>query len=431
MARRTLFVIVSVLLAGLALATPAGAQHPLTRGLAATPSQAPLSLHRRGVGGEGDLQQQPTPNPITLVGLQVDSFYPDYIDFSITVASGEANISSASIFRRVGIEGPFEQTLVTLFEHARQTTITSRFVVGNYLFPPFTPITYYWRVRDLADNELTTVPITILFDDHSRDWKQIDDGLVIVHWYDYDEAFGQNLSRIAGDAYKRLLEFFGVRPTFKPRVILLNSQVDFGQFQSFGVELPNVGGQYVPGLGLTLQLIEPGFPDTWLESVVPHELSHLVSDLYYAAGSGLPIFLEEGLATYNEAINRERFLEYVRQMAALGYLISLSDLPAAIRSADVDVAILAYRESASVFAFIVERWGVEKLPAFLGAFTKPGVRFEDALTATFGMNLDTFEREWKIWLGLNLPTFTPAPTATLTPTPLAAATPTPAPVVQR
>ncbi|MCZ7542483.1 MAG: peptidase MA family metallohydrolase [Anaerolineae bacterium] len=355
------------------------------------------------------------------------SAYPDYIDFAITVASSEANISNATIYRRVGIDGPFEPSIVTVFERARRTTISSRFVVGNYLFPPFTPVTYYWRVRDLQNNELTTAPITVLFEDTSHNWRSIDDGLVVVHWYDFDEAFGQNLSRIAGDAYKRLLAFFGVRPTYKPRVVLLNSQHDFGQFQSFGVELPNVGGQYIPGLGLTLQLIEPGYPDTWLPSVVPHELSHLVSDLYYTTGPGLPIWLEEGLATYNEAINRAAALEHVREMAALGYLIALADLPAAIRSANVNIAILAYRESASVFEFIVARWGAESLPGFLGRFDEPGMTFEDAVRVSFDMDVGTFEREWKVWLGLDLPTFTPAPTQTphVTRTPVPTVTVTP------
>lgn len=357
-------------------------------------------------------RQQPTPNPITLADLKVVSTYPDYIDFQITVSSSEADISNAAIYRRIGVDGPFEPAIVTAFQRAPQTTINSRLVVGNYLFPPFTPITYYWEVSDLRNNELRTLPITVLFEDATRNWQQIDDGFVVVHWYDHDEAFGRALSRIAGDAYDRLAAFFGVRVTYKPRVILLNSHADFAQFQSFGRELPNVGGMYMPGLGLTVQLLEPGYPAGWLESVVPHELSHLVSDHYYPLGAGLPLFLEEGLATYNEAINRETFMAQVRDAARLGWLIPFSQLPDAIRSADVDTAILAYRESASIFGFIVDQWGVGALPAFLAAFRAPDVSLDAAVTSSFGVTLEAFERAWLVWLGLNLPTLTPLPTAT-------------------
>ena len=364
----------------------------------------------------GEAAPQATPPPIQLIDLQVVSAYPEYLDFSITVASAESKISSAAIYRRIGLEGAFEPAIVSVFERAQQTTITSRMIVEGFVFPPFTPITYYWRVRDFYNNELTTVPITITFDDYSRNWQQIDDGLLIVHWYDYDLAFGQNLSRIAGDAYKRLLEFFGVRPHFKPRVIVLNSQADYNEFQSYRREQPNIGGQYIPGYGLTLQLVEPHYPESWLHVVVPHELSHLVSDLRYPPGTGLPVFLEEGLATYNEVVNRASHLAQVQEAARANALIPITDLDRAVRSPDPDTINFAYQQSATLFEFIVTRWGAGSLPTFLAVFAEPGVSFEDALIAAFGITLPAFEREWQMWLGVDLPTLTPAATRDYAPT---------------
>jgi hypothetical protein len=361
-------------------------------------------------GGE----RQPTPSPITVIEAQVTSVYPDYIDFQITAASSEAIINRAAFFRRVGTDGPFESTLVTSFAHAERTTINNRLVVGNYLFPPFTPITYYWRIRDLNDNELYTLPITVLFQDNTRPWHELDDGHVIVNWYDHPDGFGRELLAIAGDAYNRLVAFFGVAPPYKPRVVLLNSRADFDQFQSFGIEQPHVGGQYLPGYGLTLQLMEASYAHEWLQSVVPHELSHLISDAYYPAGAGLPLFLEEGLATYNEAVNRQSFLEQAQELARANSLLSLAELSDAVRSPDLDTTVIAYHESSTIFQFIVARWGAESLPAFLTAFRQPDISLEDALPATFGVDLPTFEREWMVWLGASLPTLTPRPAATAT-----------------
>ena len=363
--------------------------------LAAWASPAPRTWAAKGA-------RQPTPGPISVIEVQVTSVYPDYIDFQITVASSEAIINRAAFFRRIGMDGPFESSLVTSFAHAERTTINNRLVVGNYLFPPFTPITYYWRVRDLNDNELYTLPITVLFEDKTRPWQQLDDGHVIVNWYDYPDDFGRDLLTIAGDAYNRLVTFFGVAPPYKPRVVLLNSRADFDQFQSFGIEQPNVGGQYIPGYGLTLQLMEASYAPEWLQSVVPHELSHLISDAYYPPGAGLPLFLEEGLATYNEAINRQAFLEQTQELAHANRLIPLAELSGAVRSPDLDTTVCAYQESSTTF---------------LAAFRQPDVRLEDAVLATFGVDLPTFERAWAIWLGAPLPTLTPLPSATVAPMP--------------
>ena len=171
-------------------------------------------------------------------------------------------------------------------------------------------------------------------------------------------------------------------------------------------------GRYFPGHNITVNLVTQDMPHQVYAETLAHELSHLYSDNFYVGYSRIPLWLEEGLATYNELAQHQSKLVMVQLAAARGNLVPFIDLPAAIRDFDIGVTNLAYAESATIFQFIVDHWGETQLADFLNAFRRT-TSLDNVTTQIFGLNSADFELAWRTWLGFpveEVPQLWPTPT---------------------
>ena len=159
-----------------------------------------------------------------------------------------------------------------------------------------------------------------------------------------------------------------------------------------------VVGRYFPGHNITVNLVTEEMDRELIMDTLAHELSHLYSYNYYVGVARLPLWLEEGLATFNEGEDLRDELRQVQMAAASGDLVPFIDLPVAIRDSNIYITNLAYSEGATIFAYIHERWGQAAVADFLGAFRRT-TNVGDVTLNIFGQTLPEFEMGWRAWLG--------------------------------
>ena len=148
-------------------------------------------------------------------------------------------------------------------------------------------------------------------------------------------------------------------------------------------------------IGVALVSIQPG-PEQHLEidRQIPHEVAHLL--LYQAFGDGytnLPIWLNEGFASYNERTPDPDYLRSVQQAAASGSLIPFSDLCNSFPT-DAAEASLAYAQASSFVDYLYKEFGAAAIQNLIADYAS-GLSCENGTTAALGSSLNQLDRVWK------------------------------------
>jgi hypothetical protein len=132
-----------------------------------------------------------------------------------------------------------------------------------------------------------------------------------------------------------------------------------------------------------------------------HEMSHLV--IHQATKNpfgGLPVWLDEGIAVYNE--NRDNLDEDFRgtfeRAVEEDQLMTLRSLSSPFPGDPLE-ANLAYGQSGAVVKYIVDTYGSEAMAELLAIFAE-GALYDEALEQTLGVNTDELDNGFRASLGL-------------------------------
>jgi len=348
---------------------------------------------------------------IQILAEDVTVRYPRSINFDLSATSATAPITSVQLLWQVGPESAFNVQTLNI-RAAQQVDVAFPLNAQFLSIPPFGQVSYRWQIRDEQGHELITENRTIEYEDTRNDWQELSNDHLRMLWYNYDDAFAADLFSIVDDAYDRLATAFGVELARKPTIVIYSDRQAFAEFQGMMNNVEFVIGRYFPGHNITVNLVTEDMSRQVYAETLAHELSHLYSDNFYVGFSRIPLWLEEGLATYNESASHQSKLVMVQLAAARDNLVPFIDLPAAIRASDIGVTNLAYAESATVFQFIVDRWGEDRLAEFLSAFRQT-TSLDSVATQVLGLSSVDFELAWRDWLGFpveEVPQLWPTPT---------------------
>lgn len=130
-----------------------------------------------------------------------------------------------------------------------------------------------------------------------------------------------------------------------------------------------------------------------LDTVLPHELTHVIHREYVREGTPLPLWLLEGLACANEFAGKDRRFGMARSALATGKLIPLNHLTAFRNYPRGEAVGLYYAESLTLVEFILDRFGHEGL-AQLHKKLRGTEEFDKLVKRAFKMDYDEFERDW-------------------------------------
>ena len=165
----------------------------------------------------------------------------------------------------------------------------------------------------------------------------------------------------------------------------------------------NVGGEAHADIRTMFALITPAeINDSWVSTVVPHELTHLVFDTatknpYHEP----PHWLNEGLAVYLSEGYASSYRNQVESAAKDGSIMPLDGLVGAFPTTR-DRFFLAYGESVSAVDWIVANKGRDALIALIRSYAD-GVSDDAAFKSALGLDTAAFQQAWLGSVGAQAP----------------------------
>lgn len=285
---------------------------------------------------------------------------------------------------------------------AGTTTLRYELDAADGALTPNTTYVGRWRLT-YADGSRTLGPaVRATYRDTRFDWRTRTGSTVRIHWYEGDARFGERALAIAERAIASSSALLGVTETRMVDFFVYADESAFYDALGPGTR-ENVGGQAVPELRTLFALITPDSIDaSWVATVIPHELSHLVfdtavrNDYHYP-----PSWLNEGLAVYLAQGYDRGDRRLVRAAVADGTLMPLEALTGQFPTT-YEMFSLAYAESASAVDFAVREYGRPALVTLIRSY-RSGVSDDDALRSAFGVDLAGFQAAWLDDLGAAAP----------------------------
>lgn len=348
-------------------------------------------------------------DPIQVDESTWDGNFRDYLTFSLQTQSN-AEITDVDLFYR--IVGQIA-TSRNSAEFTPGNTVSAQFTIdqtepGNYM-PPGTDVEYWWKITDADGNELKTEKQTLTFLDNRHDWDMRQNDRLTLYWYQGGDSFGDALFKRADEALDTLETDIGISLENPIKIFIYANHNDLLQAISTGAQ-EWTGGQAFAEHGVVVIGVSPSQLD-WGLGAMTHEMTHLV--IHQATDNpfgGLPRWLDEGIAVYNE--NQEEldddFKPVFDRAVANDNLMTLRTLSSPF-PADPMEANLAYGQSGAVVKFIVDTYGSEAMANLLNIFAD-GALYDEALEQALNTNTDGLDNAFRKSLNLPpLPGVEPAP----------------------
>lgn len=161
--------------------------------------------------------------------------------------------------------------------------------------------------------------------------------------------------------------------------------------------------QWAEGVASSRQRVIRTFPSAhgFFDSTLPHELGHIIFREFIGFKAQVPLWLEEGIAMYQEKARRWGAHDAVRKALKDGTFMSLNDMTGFELSGRMDTAMvqLFYAESASLVNYLLDELGEQRF-INLCRKLKDGGPFDWAFTSVYVRfkNLDDFNKAWVAYL---------------------------------
>jgi hypothetical protein len=283
------------------------------------------------------------------------------------------------------------------------STVEAKFTIDqtkpeNYM-PPGTELQYWWKIVDEAGNELRTEKQKILYLDNRYEWQKLQNERVTLYWYQGNDRFGQTLFDRANLALDTLASDIGITLKDPIKVFIYGNHRDLlGALSASAQEW--TGGQAFTTYGVVAIGVEPEQLE-WGLRAMTHEMSHLV--IHQATDNpyrGLPRWLDEGIAVYNEDPHElvSDFKPLFDQAVEYNQLMTLRSLASPF-PADPVQANLAYGQSGAVVKFIISNYGSEAMAKLLSIFAE-GALDDEALQTALGVDTDSLDNAFRVSLKL-------------------------------
>jgi len=316
--------------------------------------------------------QSAAQDPIQITDQNANLDFRDQLTFNLS-AESQAEITEVDHFYRVAGQ------LATARNEAKftpGTSIEAQYVIDQAdttdpsytYFPPGTELEYWWKITDADGNELRTEKETVTYLDNRYDWQTLENERLTLYWYDGGEDFGQALFDRANVALDTLETDIGIALEDPIKIFIYSGHQDLLNALSVTAQ-EWTGGVAYTEFGVVVIGIHPGQLD-WGLNAMTHEMTHLV--IHQATDNpftGLPRWLDEGIAVYNENQDEldEDFRPVFERAVTDNSLMTLRTLSSPF-PADPVQANLAYGQSGAVVKFIIDQYGSDAMAELLAIF---------------------------------------------------------------
>lgn len=314
-----------------------------------------------------------------------------------------------------GALGPNVTEVATPTGTGSQTLHYALDLADGHIYPN-TRISAQWRLTFGSASELGPTA-SLLYADTRFQWKTKTGSLVTIHWYEGDDAFGARALAIAEKGVATAEAAFGVTETEPIDFFVYAEQAPFYDALGPGTR-ENVGGEALADIRTLFALITPDEVDaSWVSTVIPHELTHLVFNTAVKNPYHFPPrWLNEGLAVYLSQGYDSDDQGRVSDAASSGGIMPLTALIGQFPT-NADRFYLAYAESVASVDYLIRTYGKAAVDRLVAAYAT-GVTDDAAFQAAIGMTMSAFDTAWQQSVHARTPTKTgpqPAPAGPLPP----------------
>jgi hypothetical protein len=340
-------------------------------------------------------------DPVTFGSPTSSSKFGASLEFSQPVTLAAAPTRVELLLQTPGAAGPNVIDVPQPTASGDQTLRFSIDLAEGHIYPN-TTFVGRWRVTDSSGKTWLGPARTQVYADDRLAWNTLDGAVVRAHWYEGNAAFGRRVLQIGDTAIAETSKLLGVTETEPIDFYVYADQDKFYDALGPGAR-ENVGGEAHADIRTMFALISPAeIGASWVETVVPHELTHLVfataiANPYHEP----PHWLNEGLAVYLSEGYAPSYRNAVEGAVRGDSIIPLAGLVGAFPTT-YDRFLLSYGESVSAVDFIVRTYGRDALVGLIRSYAK-GVSDDDAFTTAFGVDTAAFETAWLKDIGAKPP----------------------------
>jgi len=141
---------------------------------------------------------------------------------------------------------------------------------------------------------------------------------------------------------------------------------------------------------------------SFVDGVLPHEMAHLMFREFMGLGDDVPIWLNEGVAMWEEAGRRKEARDATVRLARADRLIPLRKMMAidVRKSDDKELVTAFYAESIALVGYLIEEHGSDRFGKFCRSM-RDGSCVEEGLRLSYPAETGTIEKlemAWKTYL---------------------------------
>jgi len=137
----------------------------------------------------------------------------------------------------------------------------------------------------------------------------------------------------------------------------------------------------------------------FFDSILPHELGHIIFREFVGFGNNIPLWFEEGVASYQEKSKRYAAKIMVKEFMSKSRLFTMEELSSIKSPQDIvtnDVADLFYAEAVSIVYFLINKFDQYRFAA-LCRNLKEGVEFDEAIDKAY-FSIENSQDLYKQWI---------------------------------
>ena len=329
---------------------------------------------------------------ISVQDSSVEVHFPAELVFNLE-AESDANIVDARFHYQVDKMNYAQVTSEGWADFTPATSIETSWTwdMRNSSLPPGAEVTYWWVIGDADGNKTETSPSVVHFDDNRYQWRSLTRGNLSLFWYEGDDSFAQELMNDCGEGLVKLAREIGASPERPIKIYTYTSANDLQGAMIFPMEW--TGGTAFTEFGIIAIGISPDQLD-WGKGALAHELTHLVvHQVTFSPYGSLPVWLDEGLAMYNEGELDPYLQSWLDNAISNNNLISVRSLCSPF-SAEPEKAYVSYAESYSLVEYLLDTYGQAKMLHLL-TLLKQGNTYDEALTEVYGFDIDGLDASWR------------------------------------
>ncbi|MFC2056150.1 peptidase MA family metallohydrolase [Chloroflexota bacterium] len=330
---------------------------------------------------------------LTILDSSVETEFPSQLHFNLSVKS-DVNVTDVRLHYTVDRASYAQVTSEVYIEFVPDTTVDIQWAwdmrkTGG--LPPGTGLEYWWTVEDAGVGKLKTIPTRVRFDDNRYSWESLTEGKLTIYWYEGAESFAEELMLAAQQALARLAEDTGAYLKKPVKIFIYANSQDLQGAMIFTQEW--TGGvsfftYSIIAIGIAPHKLE------WGKRAITHELTHqCIYQVTTNPYSGLPRWLHEGLAMYNEGSLEPWHVNLLGKAIAEDSLISVRSLSSPF-SAYGEEAYLSYAQSYSLVEFLITSYGQGKMLELFTTFSE-GSSYDGALEKVYGFDMDNLDTLWQ------------------------------------